>query len=206
MKRRSLYLGVGAVVLAGGAWVIVASRRSTPVSSGATPTSAMGAMPGMPGMATSDGSARLTANQIRQFGVTFGTVEMRRLERRREQPASLLSTRRGSCRSRPSSAASSSGCYVNCDRPARSARPAAARDLLARPRGRATGAARRRRAPARHRSQRRTRRAEGIDGPGRGGQTPTPSLGHFRSADRRGARDRAARVARSRCTRRRPAS
>ena len=38
------------------------------------------AMSGMPGMSTiRDGSVRLTAEQISQFGVTFGTVELRQL-------------------------------------------------------------------------------------------------------------------------------
>lgn len=39
-----------------------------------------GAMAGMPGMATTTGaSVRLTSGQLKQFGVTFGTVEMRTL-------------------------------------------------------------------------------------------------------------------------------
>src|SRR5258708_5967063 len=81
MTRRNLWVGLGALVLGGIAWALFASRRNTPASAlPATKASAMNSMPGMEDMqASSNGSARLTASQIRQFGVTFGTVDVRRL-------------------------------------------------------------------------------------------------------------------------------
>jgi membrane fusion protein, copper/silver efflux system len=81
MTRRNFWIVLGALVLGGIVWAIVASRRqgsTPPTSSARTPReSSMTAMRGMP--TSTNGSAKLSASQIRQFGVTFGTVEVRRL-------------------------------------------------------------------------------------------------------------------------------
>src|SRR5438876_765171 len=81
MTRRNLWIILGAVAVTGIVWVIIASRRDTTSRSAAADKSSVKtSMPGMAGMNMSDnGSAKLTASQIRQFGVTFGTVDMRRL-------------------------------------------------------------------------------------------------------------------------------
>jgi membrane fusion protein, copper/silver efflux system len=81
MTRRNFWIVLGALALGGTVWAIVASRRqrSTPPTSAArTPReSSMAAMRGMP--TSTNGSTRLSPSQIRQFGVTFGTVDVRRL-------------------------------------------------------------------------------------------------------------------------------
>ena len=83
-KTRRLILGAVAVaVLAGTVWAIGATRGEDDVSVEQA-TDNMAGMEGMDGMGgmnmSSDGSVQLTANQIRQFGITFGNVEMRTLE------------------------------------------------------------------------------------------------------------------------------
>jgi membrane fusion protein, copper/silver efflux system len=67
------------VVVIAAVWTVVAHRSSgTSVGTpGANDAKAMAAMPGMAKPAR--GSVRLTADQIRQFGVTFGTVDARPL-------------------------------------------------------------------------------------------------------------------------------
>ncbi len=62
-------------VAAGVTWAVAATRGDEPNAE--LQSQAMQDMPGMD--MTSDGSARLTAAQIAQFGVTFGTVEERPL-------------------------------------------------------------------------------------------------------------------------------
>lgn len=81
MTRRSVWAGAGVLVLAAIVWLTVAAHGKTPASPrGATAARPAGSMAGMAGMTTSDaGSAKLTANQIRQFGVTFGTADVRGL-------------------------------------------------------------------------------------------------------------------------------
>lgn len=81
MTRRAPWIGLGTLALGGIVWAVVVSRRHTQASpASATTPQASSAMPGMAGMNMSDnGSAKLTASQIRQFGVTFGTVDVRRL-------------------------------------------------------------------------------------------------------------------------------
>lgn len=84
--RRALISGAVLVVAGGVVWAAVAARDETPDRA---PTTARGDMPGMEGMQGmegmggmsmgSDGSVRLTAQQVSQFGVTFGTAEMRML-------------------------------------------------------------------------------------------------------------------------------
>ena len=67
--------GVGAIALiAVIAWQVERSRRAE------TTAAAPGAMPGMPGMSMpAGGRIELTTAQLRQFGVTFGSVEQRTL-------------------------------------------------------------------------------------------------------------------------------
>jgi Cu(I)/Ag(I) efflux system membrane fusion protein len=81
MTRRTLWIVVSLLAVAALVWAVVVSRpgKSTPpaIATASPPASATSRMPGM--NMSESGSAKLTANQIRQFGVTFGTVEVRRL-------------------------------------------------------------------------------------------------------------------------------
>jgi RND family efflux transporter MFP subunit len=77
-KRRATWIGVGLVLTAGVVLLIVRPWKSESGSSeaGDAPTESMA------GMEKGDeGSIRLTIDQIRTFGVTFGTAEVRPLER-----------------------------------------------------------------------------------------------------------------------------
>jgi Cu(I)/Ag(I) efflux system membrane fusion protein len=80
--RRALVAGVVLAVVGGVVWVAVAATADDETRPAATPRA--GTMPGMEGMAgmdmSSGGSVRLTSTQIRQFGITFGTVDVRMLE------------------------------------------------------------------------------------------------------------------------------
>ena len=82
-RARWLLLGAAAVALALLAWVVVGRMRDAASSraGGDVVTEGMAGVHDMAGMDMgSGGSVRLTADQIRQFGVTFGTVEERTLE------------------------------------------------------------------------------------------------------------------------------
>ncbi|HEX5179638.1 MAG TPA: efflux RND transporter periplasmic adaptor subunit [Gemmatimonadaceae bacterium] len=87
--RRGLWVGIAAVALVAAVWAGVARYRGARVATpapAATKT-AMGGMQGMQGMsggdtATSGAAVTFTANQVRQFGVTFGAVAVRRLDNR----------------------------------------------------------------------------------------------------------------------------
>lgn len=78
--RRLLFGGIAVVLVAGTVWAIAAARGKDDASA----NQAAGSRAGMEGMAgmdmSSDGSVQLTANQISQFGITFGTVDMQTLE------------------------------------------------------------------------------------------------------------------------------
>ena len=80
--RRLAAVVTAAVAVALVAWLVLARREGPDADSprrrdGASATTGM---PGMEGMAMgAEGTARLTADQIRQFGITFGTVERRTL-------------------------------------------------------------------------------------------------------------------------------
>jgi Cu(I)/Ag(I) efflux system membrane fusion protein len=78
--KRLIIGGTAVAVVAATTWAIVVTR----IANRAPVTQATGEMTSMEGMAgmdmTSDGSVRLTANQISQFGITFGTVDMRMME------------------------------------------------------------------------------------------------------------------------------
>ncbi len=87
-RRRRAMIGGGIALLAIVA-AFIASRLSQRPAAGSPATATSGArgsqgggdMAGMSGMnMSSDGTVQLTANQLRQFGVTFGGVEERTLE------------------------------------------------------------------------------------------------------------------------------
>jgi multidrug efflux pump subunit AcrA (membrane-fusion protein) len=83
-RTRRVALGVSAValvaVVAAVAWKTVAGRDHD----GRQTTDAKNSMTGMDDMdgmdMSADGSVRLTANQLREFGVTFGTADVRTLQ------------------------------------------------------------------------------------------------------------------------------
>ena len=78
-RARALTIGTLVVLLLGGvALAVAASRRDEREPRGA-PAGGMANMAGMPGMMASGSSVRLTAAQIREFGVTFGTADVRPL-------------------------------------------------------------------------------------------------------------------------------
>jgi multidrug efflux pump subunit AcrA (membrane-fusion protein) len=81
MKKNHVLAGAALVVLLAIGAAATAAVRGEKTSPPARPTSHDGAeMAGMTGMdMSSDGSAHLTAEQVRQFGVTFGSVEQRTL-------------------------------------------------------------------------------------------------------------------------------
>lgn len=74
--------GVLLVVLAIGAvWIVDWPDGNVEASDGSQAASRDGSMPGMEGMDMStDGGVRLSAEQMRTFGITFGTVETRMLD------------------------------------------------------------------------------------------------------------------------------
>jgi Cu(I)/Ag(I) efflux system membrane fusion protein len=81
MTRRNRWLGLAGLILAAIAVAALAWRSRKPEQTpSATSSEKTGSMAGMAGMnMSSDGSVKLTANQVRQFGVTYGTVDVRRL-------------------------------------------------------------------------------------------------------------------------------
>ena len=78
MTRRNRWIAGGGVaaILVVVAVVILAPRKPKPGQS-ATTANGSGSMAGM--NMSSDGSVKLTANQIREFGITYGTVDVRQL-------------------------------------------------------------------------------------------------------------------------------
>jgi Cu(I)/Ag(I) efflux system membrane fusion protein len=84
MERRGAWTAAVVVtVVALGAGTYALGRQGSDARPAAAPQAAdgMAGMAGMPGMSSGgDGTVRLTADQIRQFGITFGTVEERTLE------------------------------------------------------------------------------------------------------------------------------
>ncbi|MEP6991176.1 MAG: efflux RND transporter periplasmic adaptor subunit [bacterium] len=79
-RRLAGIVGIVVIVLAG-AWAIVTVRhRASTDAAVASPSAAATQGKGTAGMSmTANGSVRLTASQVRQFGVTFGTVAIRSL-------------------------------------------------------------------------------------------------------------------------------
>jgi len=83
--RRVLLTGAVLAALGAGAWAFVATRGGEGAKSATDgeqgETRGMAGMDGMEGMTMgTDGTVMLSADQIRTFGVTFGTVERRTLE------------------------------------------------------------------------------------------------------------------------------
>lgn len=83
-SRRKLIIGaIAALVIAAIIWAVAVNPRGDGTA-GDTATRDMAAMEGMAGMegmnTSSDGTVQLAASQISEFGITFGTVEMRALE------------------------------------------------------------------------------------------------------------------------------
>ena len=83
--RRLVLAGAALVVVGGAAWAVVAARGDGDAAAaeqgGMADMAGMEGMSGMGGMnMTTDGSVQLTAGQMRQFGITFGTADVRRLE------------------------------------------------------------------------------------------------------------------------------
>lgn len=78
-RRRWLFITIGLLVVIGlVVWLLATGRDDTSLPDGTARNSAAGEMAGMPGMGA-EGSVTLTADQIRTFGITYGTVERRRL-------------------------------------------------------------------------------------------------------------------------------
>ena len=81
--RRLVVAGAVVALVAIVAWIVVA-RTGDDHASHTAATADMAGMEGTGGMEgmnmSADGSVHLTADQISQFGITFGTVEMRTLE------------------------------------------------------------------------------------------------------------------------------
>jgi Cu(I)/Ag(I) efflux system membrane fusion protein len=73
--------GAAVLITAGAIWgIVVSRRRSDSTNKGRATAAEMQGMPGMAGMGGPDaGKVVLTTAQIRQFGVTFGTVDVRPL-------------------------------------------------------------------------------------------------------------------------------
>lgn len=85
ISNRTAWMGGGLVLLLLAAGILLVSRPwvdERPEPPSAAGTSGTEGMPGMAGMEMGDeGSIRLTADEIRTFGVTFGTAERRPIER-----------------------------------------------------------------------------------------------------------------------------
>ncbi len=83
-RTRYVLVAVAALALLGVIWAVAVRDNGRDTSGAARSEESAtqgGEMAGMEGMAMSgDGTVRFTAGQIRQFGVTFGTVEERTLE------------------------------------------------------------------------------------------------------------------------------
>jgi multidrug efflux pump subunit AcrA (membrane-fusion protein) len=81
--RGTIVGGLVVALIAVTAWIVATSGSDDDTSQTAT-TGDTGGMAGREGMAGmnmgSDGTVQLTADQLRQFGITFGTVDMRTLE------------------------------------------------------------------------------------------------------------------------------
>lgn len=80
-RGQRIAIASAVIIVAGAAWIVVASSRDS-AREADIPAGRPAGMEGMPGMNMSEGgSVRLTSAQVRQFGITFGTVELRPLTR-----------------------------------------------------------------------------------------------------------------------------
>ncbi len=77
-RRAAIVIG-SVLALAGVTWAVAARMNGDENSASSASRTRAGGMDDMPGM-SSEGSVALTADQIRTFGITFGTVEPRALE------------------------------------------------------------------------------------------------------------------------------
>jgi multidrug efflux pump subunit AcrA (membrane-fusion protein) len=78
-RRRWLFITIGLLAVSGlVVWVLATGHEDTSLPDGTARNSATGQMAGMPAMGA-EGSVTLTADQIRTFGITYGTVERRQL-------------------------------------------------------------------------------------------------------------------------------
>lgn len=78
-RRRWLFITIGLLAVTGlVVWLLATGREDTSLADGTARNGAAGEMAGMPGMGA-EGSVTLTADQIRTFGITYGTVERRQL-------------------------------------------------------------------------------------------------------------------------------
>lgn len=76
-KQRFTIVGIVVVVLVAAAWALVSRHQA--VARSAPSGGDMAGMPGMSSNVTANGSVKLTASQIHQFGVTFGIADVRPL-------------------------------------------------------------------------------------------------------------------------------
>lgn len=82
-RRRLIAVSIVMVLVVVTFWIVVASGGEDHAAHSAITgdTGAMAGMEGMPGMNMSgDGTVQVTADQLRQFGITFGTVDTRMLQ------------------------------------------------------------------------------------------------------------------------------
>ena len=78
--KRIWVAGLAALIAVAAVWVLTDGNSRNDKPRGQPRATSMEGMAGMDMPMGGDGSIRLTADQIRTFGVTFGTVEMRTLE------------------------------------------------------------------------------------------------------------------------------
>lgn len=78
MTRRRIVFGAMFVALAAAAWMALAARKDPAGRTQAAARGSAAAMEGMGGMSVNEsGAVQLTPAQVRQFGLTFGTAEVR---------------------------------------------------------------------------------------------------------------------------------
>ena len=80
-RRRLTVAVIATLAILAIVWAVAANRSGNDGESAKSDMAGMEGMPGMEGMnMSSDGSVQLAASQINEFGITFGTIEMRPLE------------------------------------------------------------------------------------------------------------------------------
>lgn len=111
---------LGVVVLAataGGIWIWSSSRPSRSAAKLPSATAGMQGMPGMadmPGMNMGgDGSVQLSSDQVRQFGITFGTVDERTLTANLRTTGTVTAAETGVVRVTPKVSGYAERLYVN---------------------------------------------------------------------------------------------
>ena len=91
LRKRTWIVAGSVIVVAAAAWVLLAPSHGTNGNHSAAAGTTSGGVGNMAGMDMSSpgGGVRLTASQIRQFGVTFDTVKVRPLESEVRATASI---------------------------------------------------------------------------------------------------------------------